>query len=292
MVHYLRHSEIDFQKWDQCLQQSTNGLIYAYSFYLNVACPGWNALVWNDYEAVMPLPVKKKYGIPYIYTPFFIQQLGVFSPKETSIIHFINAIPRQFKLVEYNLNWANKQLYPELPSWITHHLSLNRPYEEISAQFDRTLKNNLKKADKVPFRLEKNQSIQSVINLFREDKGKELNHLKNQDYKRLENLFEVCEQQQQACVWGVWDGSILVAGALFVWSNKHYIFLFSGNTQRGKETGALPYLLARFIQEHSESDSTFDFEGSNQPGLARFYKSFGSTRVEYPRYERRRFPLF
>ncbi len=38
----------------------------------------WDALVWNDYEAVMPLTWNRKYGIAYLYQPFLTAQLGVF----------------------------------------------------------------------------------------------------------------------------------------------------------------------------------------------------------------------
>jgi hypothetical protein len=43
----------------------------------------WDALVWGDYEFVMPLPVRKKWGIQYVYQPLFCQQLGIF-PKPSN----------------------------------------------------------------------------------------------------------------------------------------------------------------------------------------------------------------
>ena len=40
-------------------------------------------------------------------------------------------------------------------------------------------------------------------------------------------------------------------------------------------------LIDTFIYENSGSRLTFDFEGSNDPALAHFYKSFGSKEVYY-----------
>ena len=57
-IHYLTNREIDKIKWDECIDKADNGLVYAYSFYLDHMAKQWDALVWNDYEAVMPLTWK------------------------------------------------------------------------------------------------------------------------------------------------------------------------------------------------------------------------------------------
>src|ERR1051325_9907587 len=77
-VSYLQNANIDKVKWDKCIDTATNGLIYAYSFYLDTMAKNWDALVMNDYEAVMPITWNKKYGIYYVYQPAFTANLGVF----------------------------------------------------------------------------------------------------------------------------------------------------------------------------------------------------------------------
>ena len=54
-IQYLLHYEIDKSKWDKCINGADNGLIYGYSFYLDHMAKHWDALVLNDYEAIMPL---------------------------------------------------------------------------------------------------------------------------------------------------------------------------------------------------------------------------------------------
>jgi hypothetical protein len=78
-IRHLKHSEIDLQKWDSCVQNAANALVYAESWYLDIVSPHWEALVADDYEYVMPLPVKRKFGIPFLVQPPLSQQLGVFS---------------------------------------------------------------------------------------------------------------------------------------------------------------------------------------------------------------------
>ena len=81
-ITYLTYQEIDKAKWDDCINQSINKLIYAESVYLDAMAENWDAIIMNDYEAVMPLTWKKKFGIKYLYQPAFIQQGGIFSRKK------------------------------------------------------------------------------------------------------------------------------------------------------------------------------------------------------------------
>src|SRR5215831_14346953 len=101
-IQYLRHHEIDKEKWDHAISNADNGLIYAYSFYLDQMAKHWDALVLNDYEAVMPLTWNKKFGIYYLYQPAFTACLGIFGNDLTEEIvkEFIQYIPKKFKLIE------------------------------------------------------------------------------------------------------------------------------------------------------------------------------------------------
>jgi hypothetical protein len=54
-IQYLSHKNIDKIKWDAVIASSSNRLIYGYSFYLDHMAKQWDALILNDYEAVMPL---------------------------------------------------------------------------------------------------------------------------------------------------------------------------------------------------------------------------------------------
>src|SRR5687768_17286505 len=98
-IQYLEQKEIDKQKWDRCIDNAADGLIYGYSFYLDSMADDWCGLVLNDYEAVMPLPFRKKFGMRYVYQPAFIAQLGVFGGNGNKDTYdaFLNAIPASFR---------------------------------------------------------------------------------------------------------------------------------------------------------------------------------------------------
>ena len=69
----------------------------------------WDALIINDYEMVMPLTWKKKYGIYYLYQPFYTASLGVFGNDISAEVVklFLENIPSNFKYWDFYLNRNN-----------------------------------------------------------------------------------------------------------------------------------------------------------------------------------------
>src|SRR5688500_2956885 len=108
-IRYIKRADLDVEKWNACVDAAPNGLIYAYTFYLDAMCDNWDALVLNDYEAVMPLPWRKKWGVTYLYQPLLVAQLGLFGKGITKgmFLRFLNAIPKIFKFLDYQLNAGN-----------------------------------------------------------------------------------------------------------------------------------------------------------------------------------------
>ena len=80
MIVYHKNNEIDREQWDNCIRILPGAKPYAYSWYLDIMAPGWQALVDDDYDSVFPVPGFSRFGIQYIATPVFLQQLGAFSP--------------------------------------------------------------------------------------------------------------------------------------------------------------------------------------------------------------------
>ncbi|WEK35446.1 MAG: GNAT family N-acetyltransferase [Candidatus Pseudobacter hemicellulosilyticus] len=117
-IHYYRRDQLDSQRWDQCIDNAGNGNVYAYSGYLDGMAQNWDALVLNDYEAVMPLTWNRKWGIPYLYQPAFTAAAGVFGNGITGTVlqAFLLAIPRKFRLIEISLNSGNMAPLQELLS--------------------------------------------------------------------------------------------------------------------------------------------------------------------------------
>jgi hypothetical protein len=50
---------------------------------------------------------------------------------------------------------------------------------------------------------------------------------------------------------------------------------------QGKDAGAMPYLIDQFLRRVAGQTMIFDFEGSNNNELARFYQGFGAQEINY-----------
>lgn len=299
MIHYLRHDEIDTDKWDQCIRKSFNSLVYGYSWYLDVVCHEWDGLVEDDYVRVMPLTGKRKAGIHYLYQPLFTQQLGIFSTgllNNQKVSEFLQQVPQKYKLAEINLNTFNKPVDASQPSWkamLNFELDLISSYEELRLQYSKNLKRNIRKAEKAKLELMENIKPEEVIRIFRGSAVSRKSNFNEEAYRMLKQLIYVLIYRGRAKVWGAFDHrNSLLAGAVFVRSKNKWIFLFSGTSQDARENGAMPFIIDRFILNHAGSHSTLDFEGSNDQNLARFYKSFGAKQCVYYHYQKNRLPFW
>ncbi len=297
MIRYIERKHIEDEKWNSCISKAFNGNLYGYSWFLDIVGEHWDALVENDYERVFPLVFKKKFGISWIYQPFFTQQLGLYSTTKLdsgSLSEFIKAIPPAFKQIAINLNTLNKaeagkyKLIPQL----NHELDLIHDYDKIRKGYSENLVRNIKKAEKAGLTLSENIKPDDIIDLFRVNRGKDISHLQDRDYIRIKRIAYTCMYKGFANIQGVYDTqNQLVAGAFFIRVNNKAIFLFSGLCDEGRKHGAMPFLIDSFIQSHAGQHLTFDFDGSNDPDLARFYKSFGSRECIYQRLEVDKLPF-
>ncbi|HZI68688.1 MAG TPA: hypothetical protein VFD44_03210, partial [Hanamia sp.] len=149
-ISYLPQGKIDKSKWDNCIKNSANGLIYAYSFYLDAMSENWDALVANDYEFVMPLTWKRKYGIYYLYQPPFTASLGVFGNNISKEIvkNFLENIPQKFRYWDFYLNRQNLFSIPEFPMYERSNfiLRLSSDYESIKSKYASSTSRNIKRS--------------------------------------------------------------------------------------------------------------------------------------------------
>ena len=274
-------------KWDATIAECGN--IYAYSWYLDIVHREWEALVEDDYQTVMPLTGGKKFGIQYLYQPYFVQQLGVFSKSpltDEKLESFLDAIPEKFRFVEIRLNESNT-LYKDIQGFEYHKnviLDLNQDYETIHSNYHTNTKRNLAKAESNNLQLVNTVIPYHVVALFTDNRGALLDKWGDAEYARLTALTKVAVYRDAAFVLGVSEKGMgqLICAAIFMKTKDRITFLFSGLTVEGKQRHAMTYLLDQVIQQHANQPVTFDFEGSDDENLARFYLGFGGQEVKYP----------
>jgi hypothetical protein len=285
-IKYLQYNEIDKEKWDACIANAPNGLIYAYSFYLDCMAKHWDGLVFGDYEAVMPLTWNKKYGFYYLYQPAFTASLGVFGKNlnEWLIDDFIIAIPKKFKLIEISLNFGN--IFSSPPPFINRSsnyiLSLNRSYEELYKVFRDNHKRNINKAFQLGCTIAKKVSVDEIIKL-NEIQLKQISGTKPEDYPNFKKLYEQLKAKGQAKTYAIVDPkNQILSSAVFFFSHHRAYYILVGNHPDGKTLGASHALIDAFIKDHAKQNLILDFEGSDIRNLAFFYEGFGATFEIFP----------
>jgi hypothetical protein len=288
MIYYLRHHEIDKDKWDNCIRSSVNRRVYAFSWYLDHVCPGWDALVEEAYISVMPLTHYHKWGIQYLAQPYFAQQLGVFSCNDLSeqlVTEFIQAIPCRFRFVEIQLNSGNRFAVKagEGDIRMNYELTLPDTCEEITRNYSQNTRRNIRKALESDITQNRATDAGELIRLFRENFGKKEGKLKERHYNALHKLISYClENNMGYILCSKTKAGSLSAGVFFLFDQSRVYFLFAASSPDARENGSMFLLIDRFIAENAGKNLILDFEGGNDPDLGRFYKSFGAAGAPYP----------
>lgn len=298
MIHFLKHSEIDPEKWNQAVRNSLSPNVLAEYELLNLLTDGdtWHALVENDYEAVMPLPTRKKGVLKYVYTPFFLPQMGIFSEHEITpqiTADFLHEISRHYVLADVLMNEKTESGHWE-HEFVSHSISLHLTYNELYCQFHENTRRNIKAAQKQQSQVTVQEKIADIIALFRTNKGsEEAVHFRENDYARLQRIADYLLEHNLLEVYGVrTSDDKLAAGALFVKDGKRRCFWFSGRDNSLSESKPMFLLLDAYIRDHAGSDLLLDFNGSKNENVARLYQGFGGKRYMIPFVRRFKNPLW
>ena len=295
-INYLTYSQINKTKWDACIDNADNGLIYAYTVYLDTMSKNWDALVLNDYEAVMPLTWNKKYAIHYLYQPAFAACLGIFGKCLTTetVNAFLKAIPGKFKYWDIYFNPGNvfKIKDFDLYTRMNYVLNLNDSYDNLYNAYRDSIKRNIKKSEQLQLQINKNIPVAEITRLAKEQ-ASSFSLLSESDFIQFEKLFYILYRDKRATTYGVYtkDGD-LIASAVFFFSHNRAYYIMVGNNPIGKTLGASHALINAFIKDHAGENMLLDFEGSDVSSLAFFYSSFGATEEKYSAVKLNRLPSY
>lgn len=292
-IQYVDHHQIDPTKWDSAILRSPHPLAYGLFEYLNAVCESqWDALIYNDYESVFPLPFKKKFGIKYIVQPVFCQQLGAFgSNVNVSTHHFLSAIPKRFLRVRLQLNpyfdQTNEvesiQTKPagiiassgKLTTKTNMTIQLSQPLD-----YNKDCKKNLHRLAELPIEYKINAiSIREAIDTYRKAWGKQNPEIEDEHYQLFANActdrlsFTVTAHHQK-------EGDLLGAAIFLITPENtkrslHYVC--AGPTEAGKSIGVMHGIIDFILNRYKGENMLFDFEGSSIASVASFYKKFGAN---------------
>lgn len=286
-ILFYKNNQIDKEEWDEHIRQSKNGLIYAQSVYLDFMTEGWCVLKDEETQSIMPLPLKKKFGISYLYQPPFVQQLGIFSrqPLNTEIIDsFLRRAEEISKSISLYLNYENP--YPLAKERCNYILNLSSPFENLKKKFRNDL---ISKPLSLNLTFEESPS-EEVFHLYRKHifkrKNKTLSEKKLEQFEKLTHVFMNSSRAFSRKI--IDSKGEMLSGAIFFRDDRRIYYIMSANTENGRMASANALLLYEVIREHAGQNLIFDFEGSEIPGIKSFFEKFSPDYQPYFHFESNR----
>ena len=291
-IQFVRHANIDSQKWDLAVMQSRWPIAYAFFNYLNAVCENqWDALIFKDYEAVFPLPFKKKLGLKYLIQPVFCQQLGAFgSNAHVNTLDFLHAIPKYFFRVRLQINPYFDHPMGALLSdnsinkkgAFSGHLILKTNLTIRLSQplnYNKDCQKNLQRIaeHKIEYKTHA-VSFDAAIEIYKNAWGEQNESLGEVQFKKFskactpDNSFTISAHHPI-------DDSVLGA-AIFLISPENPVrcihYVCAGPTEKGRSIGIMHGIVDHVIRQYHGQNILFDFEGSSIASVASFYKKFGA----------------
>jgi hypothetical protein len=297
-IRYLERNEIDINKWDRCISNAPNGLIYARSFYLDSMAENWSALVTGDYLYVMPLTWNKKFGIKYLYQPYFTKSLGVFgnSIESFEISTFLNAIPDKFRYWDIDLNESNfvsienKKLRQYTRT--NYFLSLQNDYEHISLLYKRLANRMKKKAIENNLQIVRGEDPALIVQLYRQNYANRHRNISDSIYEKLVRCSGIAFKGNLSETYMAKSISGETLAYYMILQDEHFVYsLLGGSTGAGKKLGAFYLLTDAIIRDHAGTKKIFRFEGSDIPGISFFDTLFGPQKISYQHLVMNRLPF-
>jgi len=279
----LAHNEIDFDKYDNCIENSMQGKVYAMSWYLDAVFPDWSVCVVGDYDTVMPLPLKRRLGITYALQPQFCQQLGIFSKSWLSRLQSRELIGKLPFLHRLCFNSSNIDICTAKAMRPNYVLDLSANYEIISGGFSLQCRRNVKRAKGF---------VQNIAEISRDDylsflsgnAGQWIGKLQTPILTRLiDNAISVgCAEFHSVRD----ENSEILAAVFFIrWRGRLY-YLSPVSSEKGRTYLSMSFLMNDIIEQNSGTSLIVDFEGSAIESIRNFYEGFGAVNEPYPMLEK------
>lgn len=286
---YIKHSNIDFVKWDKTVNTSAYPSIFANSFFLNSTSPGWDALVIGDYESVFPLTIKSKYRYTYLPQPLFTGQLGLFGKTNASIETLIlDYLRSNYKLIEIELNANNHPKTEGIGLSKTHIINYNTVWE-----YNQNTKRNIKKAQTLGLKVEK-AILPEILILSKKYLNpflKEELGISREGLFLFNQLLEEAIKLNYLVTFKVIDEHKKIRALGHFIFNKYYALYLKGtNLDKKENSGSMHLLMDTAIHYFGDKSKLFDFGGGSKTGIANFFTGLGGKPLEYPTFKVNKLP--
>ncbi|MBD3905108.1 hypothetical protein NAL32_11300 [Chryseobacterium sp. Ch-15] len=272
MIKRLKYHEIDFEKYTQCLENSAQRKYSATKQFLDISSDKkWELLVYNDYEAVMPIPYVFKSGVKIIHNPMLCQQLGVFSKEDNVEINeqFLSFLEKNYLIRIYTFNEFN-HFKTSLKSK-KNYLILPNDYNTVYSKYSPKRKRKLRLDEEVI----KNSEIKNISFSQAESFIKEnfLGADKDEDVDSFINIFKNMYEANCLNFSAFYLNHKIINIIVTYFDDFTVSLLGTFNDKESVKVSGASTLIDNCIKENI-STKIFDFEGSELPNVEEFFRGF------------------
>lgn len=274
MIRKLKYADIDFQKYKSAIENSVQNNFYASKLILDHLCESWEILISGDYKFVMPIPLKKKFGVQFALMPLFCQQLGIFGKERNPIIEqeFFKYFIQNYKVYYYAFNYQNT--FEENLKFKKNYFIQNTEYSNLKKNYFKGRKSAVKSSQHLTFKeLALSESLVFIQTHF---KGLD----KKKDMDKFFTYLNFLQAKNLLKIYGAFKEEHLICLATVIKSKKKMSLLGLINDDMYRKDNGASFIIDRILTDHI-SEYSFDFMGSTIRGIEVFFKSFGSELQEY-----------
>ncbi len=247
-------------------------------------------LYGHNSKAFLPYAMEKKLGFTISRNPHLIPYSGLlFAERQYSqeqkeeLFLLAQNFLSQFALSEYDCNpMFTRSLNLSINKKRTYILRLDHGKELIHTNFKASLKRQLKKAEK-HLNVEETTTLDAFYNVYSDSISRQRG-TSLIPRETLKKALALCQNKKNGSIYLAKDRDRQVHAAIFnVYDTETSYYLLGGSAGKHLGSGAMGLLLWHCIQIAITKGKTFfDFEGSEVPGVARFFSTFGGDQIEYP----------
>ncbi|WP_288460931.1 hypothetical protein [uncultured Chryseobacterium sp.] len=280
MIRRLKYNEIDFEKYSKCLENSAQKNWYARKEVLDQLSGNWHILVYNDYEAVMPVPLKRKFALNLVVMPLFCQQLGVFSSKDDFKINdqFLNFLKNRYNIFSYSFNHYNS-FSKDLDKKKNYTIQISDYILLRRKKYFKGRKSTAKCAQHLIYK-EIDFSEESFSFMQKNFKGLS----KDGDVEKYRKYLNFLYTNNSLKLSGAYLDEKLINIAVLIDEKDQLSLLGLINDEEYKDENGPSFLIDKILSLCIH-EKKFNFMGSNIRGIELFFKSFGAELQEYPTLE-------
>ncbi|MFA6152699.1 MAG: GNAT family N-acetyltransferase [Chitinophagaceae bacterium] len=276
------------------------------SWWLDAVCDGdWDYAVINEGNEILalwPFQMERKLGFKILRNPLLTPYLGpLWISEREKQADWIEVLWQQLPKSDF-MQWScvpefeGKDFLSKLDilhkEKVTYFLDLNHTEVELWANLHTTRRNGIRKGEKELVISKSDFTIDEFIkshSLSFENKGKKYPYSPS----FLTNITQAAKANKSCLCFTATDTNGKPQGVLWLAFDSNKMYYLLSTTTLDANRGTMALLTWNAILEAKKMTlKIFDFEGSMDAGIARFFQRFGGTKMSYDEFSITTSPLW